>query len=219
MRCPAEQARREPPTPARLLPPGESPAPLRGAAPADFRHRLASTPWGWPRLGRWCVWVEPPPPDRQPSQWDQRWLDAVERALSRWQAVLPILRVDDPAAAHVRVLRQRPPLRIDGSGRTRASHGRATLEVLEVDRGDGWRLEPLVKVQLSPGQRSAALEATALHELGHAFGLWGHSDDPADAMAVTPGAEPVLRLSERDRDTILWLYSQPTRFGSPLLAP
>jgi predicted Zn-dependent protease len=132
--------------------------------------------------------------------------------------VLPIQRVSDPATAHVLVLRRRPPLRRDDSGRTRASHGRSSLEILEVERGEGWRLEPLVKVQISPGQRSAALEATALHEFGHAFGLWGHSDDPGDAMAVSPGAQPVLRLSERDRATVRWLYSQPTRFGEPLPA-
>jgi predicted Zn-dependent protease len=72
-----------------------------------------------------------------------------------------------------------------------------------------------VDVLISPAQRSIALEATALHELGHAFGLWGHSDDPADAMAAVPGATPRTELSERDRATLGWLYRQPTRFGRP----
>ena len=50
---------------------------------------------------------------------------------------------------------------------------------------------------------------TALHELGHAFGLWGHSDQAGDAMAVHAGARPVLQLSPRDRATLQWLQSQP----------
>ena len=75
-----------------------------------------------------------------------------------------------------------------------------------------------MEVLLSPAQREQAIEATALHELGHAFGLWGHSDDPADAMAAVPGAQPVLALSRRDRATLQWLYGQPTLFGQ-VLAP
>jgi predicted Zn-dependent protease len=160
--------------------------------------------------------VEPGAEGGPGALWDQRWLSAIEQALSRWQAVLPITRVEDPEAAQVRVLRRRPPLRREASGRTRASHGRALLEVVQVDRGAGWRLEPRVQVLISPGQRAQATEATALHELGHAFGLWGHSDDAADAMAAVPGARPVLELSPRDRATLRWLYGQPTRFGQPL---
>ena len=72
---------------------------------------------------------------------------------------------------------------------------------------------------ISPGQRQLAIQATALHELGHAFGLWGHSDDPADALAAMPGSQPVVALTARDRATLRWLQAQPSRFGQPLPAP
>ena len=73
-----------------------------------------------------------------------------------------------------------------------------------------------MEVLISPGQRQAAIQATALHELGHGFGLWGHSSDPTDALAVNQGESPVLVPSERDRLTLEWVMQQPTRFGSTI---
>ena len=77
-----------------------------------------------------------------------------------------------------------------------------------------WRLEPRLTVLVSPELRAPVLQATALHELGHALGLWGHSDQAGDAMAVTQAQAPVLTLSDRDRLTFRWLQQTPTRFGS-----
>ena len=58
--------------------------------------------------------------------------------------------------------------------------------------------------------------ATALHELGHAFGLWGHSSAPTDVLAISQGERPVLVPSQRDRLTLAWVMQQPTRFGSTI---
>jgi predicted Zn-dependent protease len=127
--------------------------------------------------------------------------------------VLPIELVEDPARAQVLVQRRRPPIQ-----NRRASHGRAQLQLLEVRRNGAWQLEPRVEVLISPGQAEPAMQATALHELGHAFGLWGHSDQPGDAMAVSPGAQPLLQLSGRDRATLHWLQGQPG-LRQELLAP
>ena len=186
--------------------PGPSPSPTN----ADYRHRLRPTPLGWARLPHWCLWIEPGASTGPAALWDGRWRQAVEGALARWQRVLPITVVDDPERAQVRLLRRRPPVQ-----NGRASHGRATLMLVEVRRGEPgqpaspWQIEPQVTVQLSPGQGVPAMQATALHELGHAFGLWGHSDQPGDALAALPGNRPVLELSPRDRATLLWLQAQP----------
>lgn len=178
--------------------------------PSDYRHRLQTTPLGWPLQSTWCVWVQPADTEAPPSTATQRWLQAVAGALKEWQQVLPIVLVNQPELAQVTIWRQRPPLRRDAKGRRRASHGRAILS-LQKQRGDAHaQVEPRVEVLIGPGQRLEALQATALHELGHAFGLWGHSDEPGDAMAVSPGATPVLQLSLRDRRTLEWLYQQPS---------
>lgn len=200
------------PEPAGLA--GGSRALETGPAPgADYRLVVATTALGRPRLDRWCVWIEPSSGGVGDAFWQSRWSAALSRALSQWRALLPIRVVEDPEAAQVRVWRRRPPLIPGPDGRLRASHGRASLSLERVRRGEVTRLEPAVEVLISPGQREQAIEATALHELGHAFGLWGHSEDPADVMAAVPGAQPVLVLSRRDRSTLQWLYQQSTVFG------
>jgi hypothetical protein len=216
--------RQQPCAPAEALKPLALPqagsaaaAPEPAAAGTDYRHRLRPTAAGWPVLEHWCVWVEPlqAAPGSGEAQRQQHWLAAVEAALGEWATLLPISRVEQPEAAQVRIWRRRPPLQRLANGRTRASHGRAVLQLLQVQRQQQWRAEPRVEVLLSPGQAPLPLQATALHELGHAFGLWGHSDQAGDALAAVPGPQPVLRLSPRDRATMTWLVRQTPRLQIP----
>jgi predicted Zn-dependent protease len=193
-----------------LLPAAHPP----GDPPLDYRHRLRTTPLGWPLQATWCVWVEPPDLQTSSAQPGQRWSQAVAGALAEWRTLLPIQVVSDPERAQVMIWRRRPPLGQDAAGRQRASHGRAVLSLVRPGSGHSPPAEPRVRVFLSPDQRLEAIQATALHELGHAFGIWGHSDAPTDAMAATPGRDPILRLSARDRATVRWLYAQPTPFRS-----
>ena len=174
----------------------------------DYRQAIKPTPAGWPRRDQWCLWIEPIHDHGPTGIWEQRWRQAVEAAVATWKLQLPIRIVGDPNQAQVLVERRRPPLQ-----QGRASHGRALLQLLEVRRAGPWQLEPRVQVLISPGQNPRAIQATALHELGHAFGLWGHSDQPGDAMASKPGPAPVLQLSPRDRTTLNWLQQQPALGG------
>ncbi|MEN9878657.1 MAG: hypothetical protein RLZZ158_1696 [Cyanobacteriota bacterium] len=173
-----------------------------------YANQLQPSRLGWVTLPRWCIWVEPSAPDL----WSQRWSQAVEAALASWAPHLRLERVERAEDAHLRLWRRRPPLQ---GGR--ASHGRALLSFQQVRRGQQPenQLEPLVEILISPGQRPQAIQATSLHELGHGFGLWGHSDQASDVMAAVPGAIPILQLSQRDLLSLGWLQGQASLFGSP----
>ena len=182
-----------------------------------YASSIAATSLGPPVLKHWCVWVQPAAATPA-NRWDQRWLDQVSSALTTWDALVPLTLVDSPDQANVLIHRQRPARR-QVAGVWRASTGRTQLQVVDVQRQGRRRLEPLVKVMVSPGLRAEALQASALHELGHAFGLWGHSSVPTDVLAISQGERPVLVPSQRDRLTLAWVMQQPTRFGSTIQQP
>ena len=182
-----------------------------------YASSIATTPLGPPVLKHWCIWIQPAAANPA-NRWDKRWLDQVSSALTTWDALVPLTLVDSPDHANVLIHRQRPARR-QVAGVWRASNGRTQLQVVDVQRQGRRRLEPLVKVMVSPGLRAEALQATALHELGHAFGLWGHSSAPTDVLAISQGERPVLVPSERDRLTLTWVMQQPTRFGSTIQQP
>ena len=206
--CPPQQQVRTLQVALERQPPGQRPG---------YASSIATTSLGPPVLKHWCVWVQPAAATPA-NRWDQRWLDQVSSALTTWRALVPLTLVDNPDQANVLIHRQRPARR-QVAGVWRASNGRTQLQVVDVQRQGRRRLEPLVKVMVSPGLRAEALQATALHELGHAFGLWGHSSVPTDVLAISQGERPVLLPSQRDRLTLAWVMQQTTRFGSTLRKP
>ena len=206
--CPPQQQVRTLQVALERQPPGQRPG---------YASSIATTSLGPPVLKHWCVWVQPAAATPA-NRWDQRWLDQVSSALTPWRALVPLTLVDNPDQANVLIHRQRPTRR-QVAGVWRASNGRTQLQVVDVQRQGRRRLEPLVKVMVSPGLRAEALQATALHELGHAFGLWGHSSVPTDVLAISQGERPVLVPSQRDRLTLAWVMQQTTRFGSRLRKP
>ena len=206
--CPRQQQVRTLQVALERQPPGQRPG---------YASSIATTSLGPPVLKHWCVWVQPAAATPV-NRWDQRWLDQVSSALTTWGALVPLTLVDNPDQANVLIHRQRPARR-QVAGVWRASNGRTQLQVVDVQRQGRRRLEPLVKVMVSPGLRAEALQATALHELGHAFGLWGHSSVPTDVLAISQGESPVLVPSQRDRLTLAWVMQQTTRFGSTFRRP
>lgn len=64
----------------------------------------------------------------------------------------------------------------------------------------------------TPGQVAACLRRVAIHELGHALGLYQESPDAGDIMFMQP---VVSEPSERDRNTVELLYHTAASVGPP----
>jgi predicted Zn-dependent protease len=76
---------------------------------------------------------------------------------------------------------------------------------------DGELLQLPVRVYIDQRLAGEGLAAcyrlTLRHELGHAFGIWNHSPDEADAMFGNPVLDG---LSDADRQTMEYLYHFPS---------
>ncbi len=65
-------------------------------------------------------------------------------------------------------------------------------------------LNPTTKQPIAAQQ----MQSACLHELGHALGLSGHSENPSDIMFFSQSAKQLPALSKNDKEAIARLYAQ-----------
>ena len=212
----------------------------------DYFDQIETVPVGYLVWSQFpvTVYVQPPTPTELASsftaQRSQTWIKAVNQAVQEWHRYLPLTLVTQADEADIVVMRSPPPLTFEVSPdpkQERASgqpqrEPRPTLQLGRVrsavtsykvyvkgsleDAASKPMLVHRCTIQLRPDQAPSYLQAAARHELGHALGLWGHSQAQTDVMYFSQVREPPP-LSPRDLNTLKRIYEQPTRLGWALV--
>jgi predicted Zn-dependent protease len=136
------------------------------------------------------------------------WQRAVKSAIQAWQPYLPLALTDQPARADINIEQLDPQQRSEG--RVRSAETRYRLYVNNHNQ-----LDHRCTVMIRPNQTETYITAAVRHELGHALGIWGHSQSDTDALYFSQVRTPV-GVSVRDINTLKLVYQQPTRLGWPL---
>jgi predicted Zn-dependent protease len=161
-----------------------------------------------------------------------RQADALEssitgQAIRAWQSAFSVTETNSPLQADVIVS-------WDRADWEQNSKGIATRPAIQV--GDSRNIRTVILINMSPmkGQPSGHQLRAVSHQLGHAFGIWGHSDAPGDIMypafhqemndypsrwrwrsaTAMSRLQPTGRAegyqpSQRDINTLLRIYDQP----------
>ncbi|MFM1843710.1 MAG: hypothetical protein RLZZ490_2453 [Cyanobacteriota bacterium] len=158
-------------------------------------------------------------PDSAEAKRRQIWQTAIKTAIADWQQFFPLVIIGESDQADILVAYREPPLnrKIDPQtglitfGPARTAQARYEFYWSEETPP---RLRHRMTIEIKPGLGAISLQATARHELGHALGIWGHSDRQADALYPSQTRD-VPPISQRDLNTLLRIYQQPTRLGWP----
>ncbi len=174
------------------------------------------------------VYIERPTNPTESSSSTQRfqnWVNAVLQAVQEWNVYLPLEVVDRLEGADISILRSRPPLQASVNPETgqlnlpraRAAQTRYEFYLRQIPDASEAILSHRFTIQLSPDQTVEYTLATARHELGHAFGIWGHSPLETDVMYFSQVRNPP-QISVRDINTLKRIYEQPTPLGWALMS-
>lgn len=147
----------------------------------------------------------------------QQWADAVKKAITDWNQYLPMVEVEKSTEADIVIKRQHPPIKtkinpetgLYDLARVRAAETRYKFYVSEKQPQ---LLLHQMSIDISPDQTNEYILSSVRHELGHALGIWGHSEQKTDIMYFSQVRDSPL-ISARDINTLKKIYQQPTRLG------
>lgn len=191
----------------------------------DYFEQIQPTPLGY------LIWSDFPvtifysdiDPDLSPNQQQTQlnWDKAVQQAIANWSEFLPLQTIDDAEQADILILREPPPVQKTvnpETGETEFSFARnaeTRYRLYLDDQLSGTQVSQQMTIYLSPHQRLEATFNTANHELGHALGIWGHSDNSKDVLFSRQTANNT-GITTADINTLKKIYQQPTQLGWPL---
>jgi predicted Zn-dependent protease len=172
----------------------------------DYFSQIATTPEGYLVWSKFPIRVYLELPK---AVMDQEWVKSILQVVQEWSAYLPLTVVEQPEVADIVIVRKAPPLQISPDGKIyRARSAQTSYELYTSDNV----LYHRFTILLSPSQTDQYLQAAARHELGHALGIWGHSQLQTDALYFSQVRNPPP-ISPRDVNTLKRVYEQSTSLG------
>ncbi|MDJ0723628.1 MAG: hypothetical protein QNJ38_00785 [Prochloraceae cyanobacterium] len=189
----------------------------------DYFDRIQPTPLGYLVWSNFPVKIYCDRPENKDRQFNasqkrsQQWLKAVEKAIAEWNEVIPLEVVLEPEIADIMVDRISPAIK----GKINSETGLFDLPPVRsattsykfyLSQDKPPILSHRMTVQISPTLGYDAILGAARHELGHALGIWGHSEAETDIMYRSQ-TRNLASISPRDINTLKKVYQQPTQLG------
>ncbi len=141
------------------------------------------------------------------------------QAVQEWNVYLPLQVVEEAETADVKIFRKAPPLKVEPTLKvepnSKIPRARSALTIYDLYIKNNI-LSHHFRILLSPSQTGDYVLSAVRHELGHALGIWGHSQLQTDALYFSQVRHPPL-ISVRDVNTLKKVYEHSTSVGWSVL--
>ena len=168
------------------------------------------------------VYLQPLESDLSPSALSdfKQWQQAAQIAIKTWNSYLPMIEIEEEEEADILIYRRHPKLTTEidpATGLYKLQRLKAATTSIKfyLSNSEPSQLKHRMTIEVNPHQTFDYLVSNITHELGHALGIWGHSNNPNDVM-YSAHTKDIPRLSIRDINTLKKIYQQSTRLGGQI---
>jgi predicted Zn-dependent protease len=179
----------------------------------DYFDQIQSTKLGYLIWSNFPVKVKIETPTGVSEKQAQLWVNSVVQAVQEWNVYLPLQIVEEAEIADIKIFRKAAPLQVEPN--SKIPRARSALTVYDLYTKNNI-LSHHFTILLSPSQTGDYVLSAARHELGHALGIWGHSQLQTDALYFSQVRHPPL-ISVRDVNTLKKVYEHSTSLGWSVL--